>query len=224
MIVLKPLKKYSLFSPRLVPALLVMVIAIATTWVIPFPSTALSKALSDDIRELMVEKPAAVAAFELIDHQKKPFNNERLKGAWTLMFFGYTHCPDVCPTTLTEVDNAAARLKQVDTGSNKIQYVFVSIDPVRDTPDLLADYISYFGAKFIAATGEAKQLKNLANPLGIRFKVGIGFNKEYIVNHSSSMLLIDPQGRYYARFKAPHYSEEIVTGIKELTQYYGDKH
>ena len=77
-------------------------------------------------------------------------------------------------------------------------------------------------AKFIAVTGEHEQLKKLANPLGIQYKIGIGFNREYLVEHSSAMLLIDPEGRYYARFNAPHYSEEIVAGFKSLRKYYGE--
>ncbi len=188
-----------------------------------FPEKPLAESLPDDIKDLLVKEPVPVKPFELVDHEKKPFNVERLKGAWTLMFFGYTHCPDVCPTTLTELDNAASRLNKLNTQYGKPQYVFVSVDPQRDTPELLADYISYFGAKFIAVTGEHEQLKKLANPLGIRYEVGIGFNKEYIVNHGSAMLLIDPQGRYYARFNAPHYAEEIVANFKSLKKYYGEK-
>lgn len=197
-------------------------VLIATILLIPYPKKAQSENLPEEIKELLVKAPVPVQPFELVDQKKKPFNTERLKGVWTLMFFGYTHCPDVCPTTLTELDNAASRLNKINSGSNKLQYVFVSIDPQRDTPELLGDYVSYFGAKFIAVTGEHEQLKLLANPLGIQYKIGIGFNKEYIVNHGSAMLLIDPEGRYYARFKAPHYAEEIVAGFKSLKKHYGE--
>lgn len=189
---------------------------------IPFPQKAESGSMPEEIKELLVKTPVPVRPFKLLDHSKNSFDNDRLKDTWTLMFFGYTHCPDVCPTTLTELDNAASRLKNQSASKHKLQYVFVSIDPKRDTPELLADYISYFGAKFIAVTGEHEQLKKLANPLGIQYKIGIGFNKEYLVEHSSAMLLIDPEGRYYARFNAPHYSEEIVAGFKSLRKYYGE--
>lgn len=206
---------------RLIVFAVLLPAVLATVAIITFPKEAASEKLPDEIRDLLVDNPPTIKPFELLDHEKKPFNVDRFKGAWTLIFFGYTHCPDVCPTTLTEVDNAAGRLKNYNTGPNKIQYVFVSIDPKRDTHNLLSDYISYFGVKFIAATGEHEQLKLLTKQLNIRYKIGIGFNKEYIVNHSSSILLIDPQGRYYARFKAPHYSEEIVASFKKLNQYYG---
>ena len=187
-----------------------------------FPAKPHASKLPDEIKDFLIETPVLVSPFELVDHEKKPFNVDRLKGAWTLIFFGYTHCPDVCPATLGELDNAASRLNKINSPTGKPQYVFVSVDPARDTPELLADYISYFGAKFIAVTGEHEQLKKLANSLDIQYQIGIGFNKEYIVNHGSAMLLIDPQGRYYARLKAPHYAEEIVANFKSLKKYYGE--
>lgn len=207
------------------PALLLATLAVAVTFsviLISFPEKAISNNVSEEVKDLLVKRPVPVRTFQLTDHNQKPFDKDRLKGVWTLLFFGYTHCPDVCPTTLTELDNAASRLKNQSNAKHKLQYVFVSIDPKRDTPQLLSEYISYFGAKFIAVTGEHEQLKQLANPLGVQYKIGIGFNKEYLVEHSSAMLLIDPEGRYYARFKAPHYAEEIVSGFKSLKKYYGE--
>ncbi|WP_455208463.1 SCO family protein [Kaarinaea lacus] len=181
--------------------------------------SAKSDAIPDELRGLLINQPIAVPAFKLVDQQNQELNVERLKGAWTFMFFGYTHCPDVCPTTLTELDNAASQLNDLQKPGRKIQYLFISVDPERDTPALLGDYVSYFGAKFIAATGNEQALKQLASPLGIQFERGIGTETEYLVNHSSVMLLIDPQARYYARFRAPHYSEEIVDGFKKVLTY-----
>ena len=181
--------------------------------------SAQSESIPEELRGLLNKQPIAVPAFELVDQQNKPFTEERLKGAWTFLFFGYTHCPDVCPTTLTELDNAASRLDEFQTPQRKIQYVFISVDPQRDTPELLRDYVSYFGAKFLAATGKEQDLEQLAKPLGIQFARGIGTETEYLVNHSSAMLLIDPQARYYAKFRAPHYSEEIVEGFKQVITY-----
>jgi len=184
-----------------------------------FTYSTQSDAIPDDLRGLLIEQPVPVPEFHLVDQQNKPFTADRLKGAWTFLFFGYTHCPDVCPTTLTELDNAANQLKAMQTPQRKIQYVFISVDPGRDTPKLLGDYVSYFDAAFIAATGKDEDLKQLANPLGIKFARGIGTDTEYLVNHSSAMLLIDPRGRYFARFRAPHYSEEIVDGFKQVVTY-----
>lgn len=213
-------KKYSNRSLSLLAVF--CVIAFLMAILLPYSKDAESKSAPEEIEDLLLKNPVPVRPFELIDHEKKAFNQERLKGVWTLIFFGYTHCPDVCPSTLTELDNAASRLKNQANFKHKLQYVFVSIDPKRDLPEHLADYISYFGAKFIAVTGEHEQLKNLTSSLGIKYKIGTGFNNEYLVEHSSAMLLIDPDGRYYARFKAPHYSEEIVSGFKSLKKFYGE--
>ncbi|WP_455366338.1 SCO family protein [Kaarinaea lacus] len=181
--------------------------------------SAQSETIPEELRGLLNKQPIPVPVFKLVDQQNQPFTEERLKGAWTFMFFGYTHCPDVCPTTLTELDNAANRLEDLQTPQRKIQYLFISVDPQRDTPELLRDYVSYFGAKFIAATGTNQDLKQLAKPLGIKFERGIGTENEYLVNHSSAMLLINPQARYYAKFRAPHYSEEIVEGFKQVVNF-----
>lgn len=215
--------KTTTLSRRLaVPIALAAIMLFTGIILLPFSNEAESGNLPEEIQELILEHPVPVRPFSLLDQENKPFTVDRLKGNWTLMFFGYTHCPDVCPTTLAEVDNAASRLDKIPQGKNKLQYVFVSIDPGRDNPRQLGEYVGYFGAKFIAVTGDHKQLKQLANPLGIKYKIGTGFNNEYLVEHSSAMLLIDPEGRSYARFKAPHYSEEIVAGFKALKKYYGE--
>jgi protein SCO1/2 len=197
---------------------LLFIVAISGAGVL-LHQTAKSGVIPDELRELLIQQPVTVPDFKLTDQQKQPFNVQRLKGAWTFIFFGYTHCPDVCPTTLTELDDAAGALKDLQTAQRKIQYVFVSVDPERDTPELLADYINYFDAKFIAATGPVQDLKQLTEPLGIKFEREVRAGTEYQVGHSSAMLLIDPQARYYARFLAPHYSEEIVAGFKQVLIY-----
>jgi len=200
--------------------IIVLLLAIAVTGLGTLLTySAQSDPIPDELRALLIKQPIPVPEFHLVDQENKPFSADRLKGAWTFMFFGYTHCPDVCPTTLTELDDAASLLKSMQTPQRKIQYAFISVDPVRDTPKLLGEYVSYFGAKFIAATGKDEELKQLANPLGIKFEHGINTGNEYIVNHSSAMLLIDPKGRYYARFRAPHYSEDIADGFKQIVTY-----
>ena len=200
-------------------AAIVLLSAIVIGLGISINLSAESDDIPDELRGLIKKQPVAVPPFELVDQTNQPFDVERLKGAWTFMFFGYTHCPDVCPLTLTELDNAANQLNDLQNADRKIQYVFISVDPNRDTPASLGDYVSYFGAKFIAATGSEKALKQLADPLGVKFGRGVGTDTEYLVNHSSTMLLIDPQAQYYARFRAPHYAEDIVEGFKKVLTY-----
>ena len=92
---------------------------------------------------------------------------------------------------------------------NNIQYVFATVDPKRDTPEQMKTYIAYFNEHFIGLSGLPEQITNLASQLNVKYKLGEGYKNEYPVSHSSALLLIDPQGRYFARFRAPHYAKEI---------------
>jgi protein SCO1/2 len=193
--------------------------ALTTAFSVAASLPAQSGAVPEELRGILVDEPATLPSFQLRDQQNQPFGPPRFKNAWTFVYFGYTHCPDVCPTTLTAMDDAADQLSKLDTGNHNIQYMFVSIDPDRDNPKSLGEYVKYFNAKFIAATGDTQQLKKLADTLHIKFqRVDITEN-EYGFNHSSAMLLIDPQARYYARFRAPHYAEKLFTQFRKVLAY-----
>jgi protein SCO1/2 len=157
--------------------------------------------------EARLPSPRPLTPFELTAHDLKPLDIARLKGKWTLLFLGYTHCPDICPTTLTELAQMAQQMKPEVLKDT--QFVFVSVDPQRDSPESLAEYVHYFNERFIGATGSIEALTAFAHQLDSKFSLETDPLGEPIVNHSSAMLLIDPQVRYYARFKAPHYAEEI---------------
>lgn len=162
--------------------------------------------------------PKPLTAFHLTTHDLKPLNIERLKGKWTLLFFGYTHCPDVCPTTLTELAQMAQQLPPEVLGDT--QFVLVSVDPQRDNPESLAEYVGYFNESFLGATGNIDALTAFARQLDSKFSLETDPAGEPVVNHSSAMLLIDPQARYYARLKAPHYAEEMRTQYLALRNRY----
>jgi len=168
--------------------------------------------------EARLMTPKQLTAFQLTAHDLKPLNIERLKGKWTLLFFGYTHCPDVCPITLTELAQMAQQLSPEILSST--QFVFVSVDPQRDSPESLAEYVGYFNESFLAATGSIDALTTFARQLDSKFSLETDPVGEPIVNHSSAMLLIDPQARYYARLKAPHYAEEILAQYLALRNNY----
>lgn len=168
--------------------------------------TSISR-LENSVLAARLTSPITLTPFQLTAHDQKPLDLNRLKDKWTLLFFGYTHCPDICPTTLTELAQMAKQLEPAVLKDT--QFVFVSVDPRRDTPESLAEYVGYFNEHFLGATGSIEALAVLVRQLGARFSLGTNPAGEPIVNHSSAMLLIDPQVRYYARLKAPHYSEEI---------------
>jgi protein SCO1/2 len=162
-----------------------------------------------------------VRAFQLIDHQGQRFDNQRLKGRWTWVFFGYTHCPDACPTALA-VLNAAAEDLQAKAPELPLQVVMISVDPARDTPERLAAYVPYFNKDFIGATGDDKELSALTRDLGIIYVLhkpatdGGG----YLVDHSTAILLINPEGELQAIFGQPHAPQSMIDDLLQIQGHY----
>lgn len=156
---------------------------------------------------------APLAAFELRDQRDQVFDVARLRGKWSLLFFGYTHCPDICPITL-------GTLKQVhqllgDKNKN-IQYVFVSVDPERDTPALLADYTGYFHADFLGLSGPPSELDKLTKSLGVYYRLGKNDAGSYQVDHSAAVFLVDPQARLRGLFSAPQNARNMAANLGRL--------
>lgn len=168
----------------------------------------------------MRSAPRALPDFTLTDHNGKTLDNARLRGHWTLMFFGYTHCPDICPTTLNMLKQAMATY--IEKGGNPAdwQVVFVSVDPERDSPEQLAGYVTYFNKDFLGATGDPEQIARLTRSLGILYlKVENPDNPEnYLVDHSASIIVVDPQGREAAVLNAPHQPANLALDMLNLAQ------
>ncbi len=156
-----------------------------------------------------------ISDFNLIDHRGDRFESQNLKGHWSLLFFGYTYCPDVCPVTLA-VMNKAIKLLEPEIAS-KWQIALVSVDPERDTPEILADYVPAFNKKFIGVTGEFDEIVKLATQLNIAFgKVPGEEPGSYLVDHSASIVVISPDGRYQGFFKPPHQPAKIASVMHAL--------
>jgi protein SCO1/2 len=142
--------------------------------------------------------------------------NADLRGHWTLLDFGYTFCPDICPTTLATLKDIKARL--ASAGIAPPQVIFVSVDPARDNPERLAGYVHFFDPAFIGATGDDAALAPLVKHLGVYFKRFDEQDKlHYTVDHSAIIYLIDPQVRLKAIFSWPHNAAAIAADYPELT-------
>ena len=160
----------------------------------------------------------AVAPFELQDHLGRPFNLASLRGQWTLMYFGYTFCPDVCPTTLQTVGQTQRALADSEA-AEELAYVFVSVDPERDTLERLAQYAPHFSPDMLGVTGSHPQLLSLSRPLGVIYaKVEGNDDENYLVDHSASLFLINPNAELHAVFTSPHEPEAIAEGFLRLRQ------
>jgi protein SCO1 len=154
--------------------------------------------------------PKPLTAFALTDHKNREFDLASLKGKWTFLLLGFTHCPDVCPTTLAVLARARDRIAKSTVGADHVQVVFLSVDPNRDTADTLGQYVGYFGATFLGVTGDDAQIGNLAGQLGAAYQVTITPGMEnYPVYHSTAVFLLDPRARYHAVFTPPHDAEAI---------------
>lgn len=154
----------------------------------------------------------AVAEFSLADQNGAPFTRRQLEGRWSLLFAGYTHCPDVCPTTLAVMKGVAQRLHDP-----ALRMVFVSVDPERDTPEQLRRYVGYFGEGIVGATGPAAELDKLCASLGLAYmKVPGPTPEDYAMDHSAALVLIDPQARIAAYFQPPHKADTLAADLRTL--------
>ncbi len=147
------------------------------------------------------DTPRDPGAFTLIDHKGESFTKESLKGQWTLLFFGFTHCPDICPTTLSFL----AKLKQelATTEAADTQVVMVTVDPARDTPEVLAAYIPYFDPEFTGVTGDFIKILSFARSFNAPFRKVTAADGTYELDHSANVVLVNPRGDYHGFFKAP---------------------
>ena len=163
--------------------------------------------------------PKPLTAFALTDDKNRVFDLASLKGKWSFLFFGYTHCPDICPTTLAILARAHENIVKSTVGAKDVQFVFISVDPNRDTVGKLREYVTYFDTTFLGVTGDNAQLGNLAGQLGAAYQVAITPGMEnYPVYHTAAVFLLDPRGRYHAVFTPPHDAEAISKRFKVVRE------
>lgn len=163
----------------------------------------------------LYEYPRRFTDFSLADQHGEAFNLEDLQGHWTLVFFGFTHCPDICPTTMATLSRFD-RLLDEGPFDDSTQVVMVSVDPQRDTPELLGQYMSFFGSDFRGVTGEYIEIFNLARNLNVAFGYLPGEDGNYDVTHSGEIALINPNGHFHGFFKSPHDAERMVRNYQSV--------
>jgi protein SCO1/2 len=206
-------------SPQSGRIFLIIVIALAAI----ATGIVVSSALFERTQQLQAAKAfpeaRALPDFELRTAGGEALTPEDLTGRWSLMFFGFTNCPDICPDTLAVLDAAIESLDTMGADS-KPQVVFVSVDPERDDAEALGDYVRWFDEDFIGATASREQLDALTKNLGIYYSLDepdpeTGF---YTVDHSASILIVDPQGRVYGRFGPPLDRQAIAADLFALAR------
>jgi protein SCO1/2 len=172
---------------------------------------------------VLLPEPRVIADFALADHNGNPFSLQDMKGRWSLLFFGYTSCPDVCPNTLFQLQQARQLMLQQESVENIPQVYLVSVDFERDTPQKLAEYLHYFDPAFAGLRGEEHQMRALTLQLGVAYFIEpheLG-TLQYQVDHSASLLLINPRGQLQGVLPAPHEAARIANDVMTVIRQEG---
>ena len=151
-------------------------------------------------------------SLELTDHTGKPRRLEDFRGKAVVLFFGFTHCPDICPTTLADISHA---IKQLGPDADRVQMLMVSIDPERDTPESLAKYVTAFDPRFLGLRGDLAATKKVA----AEFKIYFEKRKQgdsYTVDHSAQSYVIDPQGRLRLLVRHDRIAQDLAPDLRTI--------
>jgi len=199
---------------RLLPILIVVALVVsvgASLYALNRPESR------PDIQGVLLQQPQSMPDFSLTDHRQQPFTREDLQGQWHLITYGFTHCPDICPMALSVVSRLAKQVEAESTQYNDLGLLFYSVDPKRDTPDHLSDYVPFFHPEMIGLTLDGRageRHEPFEKGLGIVYEIPQydRFGKpwpedEYPVNHGVKIYLLNPAGRLQAVFE-PEYNEQ----------------
>lgn len=161
-----------------------------------------------------------VGELVLLDHQADEFGAEDLKGKWTYAFFGYTHCPDICPITLSLLRETEEQLSETASSEIFSQFrgMFVSVDPSRDDVETVKRFVSHFSPNFVGVTGSEESIKQFADTVGVGF-TRMGSNTsalEYLVEHQGHIVVFSPDGTCYGYIKPPHNATQLARIFRYL--------
>jgi protein SCO1/2 len=167
----------------------------------------------------LLEPARPLPPLSFIDEQGQPFGPERLRGHWSILFFGFTHCPDVCPTTLALLAQVEKQLTDLPT-EQRPQIILMSVDPQRDKPAQLARYVKSFSPSFTGVTGEQEAMHEFALKLGVPVAITQLPGGGYTVDHSAAIFVIDPSGALRALSSTPHNVPIIASDYRSIVAAY----
>jgi protein SCO1/2 len=201
-------------APGLSPRLL-LVAALLAAFIILGSAAFLAVELHDNGKGAAgtVLGSAIGGSFTLVDQNGKTVTNTALEGKWLLVYFGYTHCPDACPTTL---NNIALALQDLGKKSDEVRPVFITIDPERDTPQVMKDYVTAFDAPILALTGTAAEVAQAAKNYRVYYAKHPEAGGDYSMDHTSVIYVMDPKGRFTASFTGEEPPAQMAERLKKL--------
>ena len=203
------------FTWTIVSCLAVMLIALSLYVNKMTTKVYLSNEQLKDLGLYLIEPARNLGSFNLIDSSGKEFLPQDFEGKWNVLFFGFTFCPDICPITMRMLSRIE---KEIDSQElDKIRIFLVTVDPDRDSPDQLKVYLENFSENFIGLTGGLDQIYNFATRVNAPFSpISNSKDPHYTVDHTGSIVLIDPNGNYAGFFRAPHNQDKIKKGLLEI--------
>lgn len=167
--------------------------------------------------QTLLPSPKTISNFSLTDDAGNAFTNDSLKGHWTLMAFGFSHCGDVCPISLTELNKMYQKLQNDLPASQLPQVVFISVDPARDTQAVLHNYIKNYNPNFIAASGTHDNLQIFVNDMGVYYsKKPNTAPNTYGMEHSSQLYLFNPDGKWIGIVTFPFQADQLTQNYQAM--------
>jgi len=167
-----------------------------------------------DLGAYFIEPARTITDFTLIDNEGNDFPFKKFEGKWNVLFFGFTFCPDICPITMKQLAEVKEKLGDK---SKKVRFYLASVDPIRDTPEKMDIYLNNFDEEFIGLTGAIDKIYTFATQVNVPFSPVVESDDPfYTVDHTGSLVLIDPQGNFAGFFRAPHKTEDILTALESL--------
>lgn len=189
----------------LILAMVVILGLFVNRWLTPTP---ISDAKLYTLGAKVFDVPRRFEQVPLLDQNGQGFDYQRLQNTWSLVFFGFTYCPDICPATLAQMRTMVNTLEPELLHSTQV--ILVSVDPARDTPEKLKEYLNYFSSDFVGLTGEFLALQRFASQLNAAFQKVPGGGEDYQIDHSAQIMLINPKGDYHGFIKPPFTPEKIA--------------
>lgn len=165
---------------------------------------------------ILLPQSRAVPGLRMINQEGQSVALDQLQGKWSLLFFGYTYCPDICPTTLAQLRQVKRELPEA--ALKRLQVVLVSVDPERDTTQQLKQYLAYFDKDFIGLRGSIADTQTLANALSIPFIPADTRKPGYTVDHSGNLAVLGPDGRQRGFIRAPFNTQKLVARLPGLVE------
>ena len=198
-------------------AIALLILVAAYSFLILYPTQKTTKGNGDYISDSSTGEALIGGDFLLTDQDGKKFSSESLKGSYSMIYFGFTYCPDICPTALEIIANTLGDLAKYNTSVNA---VFITIDPERDNAPLLKKFLGHFHPKIVGLTGTPEEIKDVAYKFKVYYALDHSEKDEksndYMINHSSFIYLMDEHGKYLKHFSLNSTSKEISNYIMGL--------